>query len=115
MKTKTDNQPDGFPSMEQLQLDAEPLLGQMRAHPDHYQQSEKIVDDPSVVARLSQRPEVRVGVMGYPDRASAELGRQIGDDIVNNLVARITKIEDRADGRYKPVPFIPAPLIHDAD
>jgi creatinine amidohydrolase len=44
--------------MNQLELDAEPLLGQMRSHPDNYQQAEKIVDDPCVLARLSQRPDM---------------------------------------------------------
>ncbi len=101
--------------MDQLELDAEPLLGQMRAHPDNYQQAEKIVDDPFVVARLSQRPDMQVGVMGDPHRATAELGRVIAADIVNNLVARISKIESGADGRYKSVRFEPAPLILDKD
>ena len=100
---------------DRLELDAEPLLGQLRAHPDNYQQAEKIVDDPFVVARLRQRPDMRVGVMGDPRRASAELGREIAEDIVNNLVARIARIEAGADGRYKPVPFTPAPLVLDQD
>lgn len=101
--------------MDQLEQDTEPLLGQMRAHPDNYQQAEKIVDDPFVVARLTQRPDVQVGVMGDARRASAELGREIAEDIVNNLIARIKKIESSADGRYKKVPFTPAPLILDKD
>lgn len=101
--------------MGQLELDAESLLGQMRAHPDNYQQAEKIVDDPFVLARLTQRPDVRVGVMGDPRRASAELGREIAEDIVNNLVARISKVEAGADGRYKKVKFTPAPLVLDKD
>jgi creatinine amidohydrolase len=97
--------------LDQLELDAEPLRTQLREHPDNYQQAEKIVDDPFVLARLSQRPDMRVGVMGDPRRASAELGRQVNDDIVNNLVARINKIEAGADGRYKKVKFTPAPLM----
>jgi creatinine amidohydrolase len=105
----------GLVRMDQLDLDAEPLLGQMRTHPDNYQQAEKIVDDPFVVARMSQRPDARVGVMGDPRRASAELGRKIAEDIVNNLVARIARIEAKADGRYKKVPFTPAPLVLDQD
>jgi creatinine amidohydrolase/Fe(II)-dependent formamide hydrolase-like protein len=97
--------------LEQLALDAEPLRTQLREHPDNYQQAEKIVDDPLVLARLSQRPDMRVGVMGDPRRASAELGREVNDDIVNNLTARINKIQAGADGRYKKVKFTPAPLV----
>jgi creatinine amidohydrolase len=97
--------------MSQLELDAEPLQSSMRAHPDNYQQAEKIVDDPFVLARTSQRPEMRVGVMGDPRRASPELGREINDDAVTNLVAHISRIETGADGCYKKVKFTPAPIV----
>jgi creatinine amidohydrolase/Fe(II)-dependent formamide hydrolase-like protein len=97
--------------MGQLELDAAPLLSSMRAHPDNYQQAEKIVDDPFVLARMSQRPEMRVGVMGDPRQASPELGREITDDVVANLVAHIGRTEARADGRYKRVEFTPAPIV----
>ena len=101
--------------MDQFELDAEPLQRQLRAHTDNYQQAEKIMDDSFVMARMGQRPDLRIGVMGDPRRASAELGREIAEDIVNNLVARIAKIGAGADGRYKPAPFTPAPLVLDKD
>ena len=101
--------------MDALALDAEPLLSQMCAHPDHYQQAEKIVDDPFVVARLTQRPDVKVGVMGDPRRASVELGRQVAADIVTNLTNRIAKIDAGADGQYRPVQFTPPPILLGAD
>jgi len=101
--------------LNELALDAEPLLGQLRAHPDNYQHAEKIVDDPFVVARLSQRPEIQVGVMGDPQRASVELGRQVAADIVNNLADRIAKIDASADGHYRPVQFTPQPIVLGAD
>lgn len=97
--------------MEQLELDAEPLQSSMRAHPDNYQQAEKIVDNPFVLPRMSQRPEMRVGVMGDPRRASPELGHEINDDAVANLTAHISNIESGADGRYKPAAFTPAPIV----
>ena len=101
--------------MDELKLDAEPLLSQMREHPDNYQQAEKIVDDPAVVARLTQRPEMQVGVMGDPQRASAELGRQVNQEIVKTLVARIRRIDAGADGVYRKTRFVPEPLILDKD
>ena len=97
--------------MGQLELDAEPLQSSMRAHPDNYQQAEKIVDDKFVLPRMSQRPEMRVGVMGDPSRATPELGREVNDDAVANLVAHVSRIEAAADGRYKPVKFNPAPIV----
>ncbi len=100
----------GLVRMGQLELDDEPLLGRMRAHPDNYQQAEKIMDDPFVLPRISQRPDVRVGVMGDPIKASAELGATMAEDIIKNLAGHITRMEAGADGIYKPIVFNPAPI-----
>jgi creatinine amidohydrolase/Fe(II)-dependent formamide hydrolase-like protein len=96
---------------EQLELDKEPIASQMREHPDNYQHAEKIVDDAAVVPRMTQRPEVIIGVMGYPEKSSAQLGQQMVSSLVANASARIQSIEARADGVYKEVPFTPEPLI----
>ncbi len=97
--------------MEDLELDAEPFLSQQIDHPDNYQHAQKVVDDPLVIPRMTQRPEIKVGVMGFPKLASAEIGREAADDIVKNLADRITKLESKADGVYKEIPFTPEPLI----
>ena len=97
--------------MDELELDDEPYLGMQREHPDNYQHAESIVDDKLVVPRLSQRREINVGVMGYPRKASAELGRRIIDDTVTAAADKITEIESRADGVYKEILFTPDPLI----
>jgi len=60
---------------------------------------------------MSQRPEIRVGVMGFPERASQELGEEIAQDIVETASARIRNIEERADGVYREVSFTPEPLL----
>ncbi len=60
--------------MDEMALDPEPLLQLQIDHPDNYQHAEKIVDDEFVVPRMTQRPDIRVGVMGYPQKGSAELG-----------------------------------------
>ncbi len=99
--------------MDELELDKKELLDFMIAHPDNYQHAEKIVDDDMVIARLSQRKEIKVGVMGHPEKASAELGKKIVDDIVANAVKKITTLESKADGIYKEVPFNPDPIILD--
>jgi creatinine amidohydrolase len=99
--------------MDRLELDEPALLEQMRAHPDNYQMAEKIVDDPLVVPRLRQRPDVVVGVMGEPHKANVELGRKLVADIVGNLSRRIQELDAKADGIYRQVPFVPAPLLFD--
>jgi len=97
--------------MDELELDPEPLLNLQIEHPDNYQQAEKIVDDELVVPRMTQRPDIKVGVMGHPEQASAELGREIVEDIVADAAARILGIDARADGIYKEVEFIPEPIL----
>ena len=97
--------------MDQLETDIEPLLKMQIEHPDNYQHAEKIVDDKLVVPRMSQRPDIKVGVMGYPHRASAEIGRKAAEAIVSAAVKKISELEAKADGVYKEVPFNPLPVI----
>lgn len=97
--------------MDEVELDPEPYLSQQIEHPDKYQHAEKIVDDPLVLPRMTQRSEIKVGVMGHPEKADAKMGQEIVEDIVKNLTARIKKIEAGADGVYKEVEFKPEPII----
>ncbi len=99
--------------MDELELDPDPLLEQQIEHPDNYQRAEKIVDDKLVVPRMTQRPDIEVGVMGYPERASRELGEQMVESLVAGGAGKIRDLEARADGVYKDVPFTPEPLIFD--
>ena len=97
--------------MDELEVDAEPLRSSMIEHPDNYQHAEKIVDDEFVVPRLTQHPEVDVGVMGFPERATKEAGEKIVESIVNAASKKIIDIESRADGIYKEIEFNPDPII----
>jgi creatinine amidohydrolase len=97
--------------LDELELDAPELLRLQREHPDNYQRAEKIVDDEFVVPRITQRPDIRVGVMGEPQKASRKLGLEIVADIVEAATTKITALEAKADGIYKEVAFIPDPII----
>ena len=97
--------------MEDMELDEEPYYSEQVEHPDNYQHAEKIVDHPMVIPRMSQRPEIQVGVMGAPQTASAERGNQIVDDIVQQAAETIAGIEAGNDGTYKTVHFDPGPII----
>jgi len=100
--------------LDDLALDEEPWLSLQIKHPDNYQRAEKIVDDTFVVPRMSQRPEIRVGVMGFPQRANVEVGRQIVRDVTQYASQRIRAIESQADGVYREVAYTPPPLIFTA-
>ena len=99
--------------MDQLKTDTGPLLKLQIEHPDNYQHSEKIVNDELVVARLSQRPDIKVGVMGYPHKASAKIGKKAIAAIVSEAVKKFSELDAKADGVYKEIPFKPLPLIFD--
>jgi creatinine amidohydrolase len=97
--------------MDDMELDPDPLLKLQIQHPDNYQRAEKIVDDEFVVPRMTQRPDIHVGVMGHPEKASPELGRKIVEDIVKGASDKILELESKADGVYKEVAFTPEPLV----
>ena len=99
--------------MDELALDEEPYLQMQMEHPDNYQHAEKIVDDEMVIPRMSQRPEIKVGVMGTPEKASRQLGEKIVENILIAAVDKINELEAKADGKYKEVAFTPLPLIFD--
>ena len=97
--------------MDELELDTPELLKLQIEHPDNYQHAEKIVDDEFVVPRLTQRPEIKVGVMGYPERASKEIGLKLVEQTVAEASVKIAELESKADGIYKEVPFTPEPIV----
>jgi creatinine amidohydrolase/Fe(II)-dependent formamide hydrolase-like protein len=65
----------------------------LRRHPDNYQHVERRPDDPHVAPRVTQRKEIEVGVMGYPEKANANVGRQVCEEMVQGLVELIRKIQ----------------------
>lgn len=97
--------------MEELALDSDELLRTLIEHPDNYQRAETIVDDPMVVRRIYQRPDIEVGVMGDPAGATVEEGQRLVGMIVADAVQRIRDLEAGYDGTYKPVPHTPPPLV----
>ena len=73
------------------------VAAHLRQHQDNYQHVERPVDDPRVAPRITQRKEIKVGVMGYPEKATAEVGRQVCEEMVAGVVALIEKIESKGD------------------
>ena len=101
--------------MDQMEVDDEPYRSMQIEHPDNYQHAEKIVDDKFVVPRMSQRSEIKVGVMGYPERACVEIGKQMVESSVAAASAKIIELESKANGKYKEVSFELEPLIFDIE
>lgn len=97
--------------MDKLEMDEDHVAEEMRKHPDLYQRAEKPVEHEFVVPRMTQRPDVRVGVMGYPERATVEFGRKIVGEAVSGMAELFTRLEaDRAEEYYE-VAWTPDPII----
>jgi len=97
--------------MEHLALDEPQLLRAMREHPDNYQYAMKPVESEHVLPRMAQRPEIEVGVMGDPSKASAELGRKIVEETVAEMSRVFVELERNRTHEYRKVPWTPEPVI----
>lgn len=75
-------------------MDDEYISRMMRTDQDWFEKREKPVDSPFVVEIVGQRDEIEVGVMGFPERATKEIGETICNEIVENLVKFVNTLED---------------------
>lgn len=57
----------------------------MRTDPDWFATSRKKIDHPYVIEEIYQRPEIEVGVMGFPELATKELGALVASEMVDEL------------------------------
>ncbi len=97
--------------MEEMKIDKKPDPSIKILDPDSSQQAEKIVDDPMVIPRMRQRPDIKVGVIGNPAKASAKLGKELVRQAVSIMVKKISEIERQYDGKYKVVHITPYPPL----
>jgi creatinine amidohydrolase len=67
-------------------LDAPEVAEGLRRDPDSYQVFERFTDLPQEIPTTRQDARIAVGVMGYPERACAELGAKITDEILEHAV-----------------------------
>lgn len=76
-----------------VELDPPELLRHMRRDQDNYLEITKNVDAEEVIPFTRQRPDIKVGVMGDPQKASARLGGKICRQVVDGVSALVKKIE----------------------
>ena len=84
-----------------LQTDVEEVAERLRSDPDSYQLRESFTDLPQEVVQTSQRADVVVGVMGYPEKASAELGEKLESEFLENASKAILQAIADADEARK--------------
>jgi creatinine amidohydrolase len=70
----------------EIVMDEPEIARMMRTDQDWFEQSEKNIDHKFVIPNVTQRKEIKVGVMGFPEMASVELGEKICKEIVDGFV-----------------------------
>ena len=76
--------------MDKMELDEEDVAERLREDPDSYQLRESFTDMKQEVVQTSQRSDVKIGVMGYPEKANAQFGALIEKEFLENAVPAIT-------------------------
>ena len=78
-------------------MDEESVAERLREDPDSYQSRVSFTDLPQEVVQTSQRSDVKIGVMGYPEKACAELGAKIEKEFAENAGRELRKAIAAAD------------------
>lgn len=81
-----------------IALDKKAVVERLRTDPDSYQQLASDTDSPYEVARTTQRPDIEVGVMGFPHEATEALGKQITDEVVGGVVKHLRGLDRQTKG-----------------
>ncbi len=76
-------------------MDEPEISRMMRSDQDWFEISEKQVDHKFIVPYVHQRAEIQVGVMGFPEKASYELGEKICAEMVNGLVEYVDLLNSK--------------------
>ncbi|MDD2479769.1 MAG: creatininase family protein [Victivallaceae bacterium] len=81
-------------------MDVPEVAERLRDDPDSYQLRESFTELKQEIVQTSQRPDVKIGVMGYPERASVETGKKIEAEFLENAVPALRKaIADAEEAR----------------
>lgn len=69
----------------------------MRTDQDWFETSKKKVNLPFVLPYTYQRKEIKVGVMGFPEKASKEFGKKICDEMVQGLIKYVNDLNKNTE------------------
>ncbi len=72
-------------------MDKPAVAEMLRDDPDSYQKRTSLTGLNEEIVFTEQRAEVKVGVMGYPEKATAATGRKITEEILTNAATGLRK------------------------
>jgi len=85
----------------EIVMDEPEIAEHMRQDPDFYQELCVKSDSPYEIPHTRQRKGIKVGVMGFPQQASRELGEKICTEAVENIVKELERIQQQSTSGYK--------------
>ena len=86
---------------DKVKLDEPQVAERLRDDPDSYQLRESFTDLKQEVIQTSQRADVKIGVMGFPEKATAEFGAKIEQEFLENATPAILEAIAKADQARK--------------
>ena len=87
--------------MDKMILDEPEVAERLRDDPDSYQLRESFTEMKQEVVQTSQRADVKIGVMGFPEKANAAFGAQIEKEFLDNAVPALKQALAAADEARK--------------
>ena len=78
--------------MDKMCTDPAPLLEMMLNDPDAYQKKTYLTAGKKDIPNTEQSPEITIGVMGHPEKASAAFGREVLNEIRERMAPCMKKI-----------------------
>ena len=84
-----------------IRMDEPEVAERLRDDPDSYQKRVSFTDLKQEVVQTSQREDVKIGVMGYPEKATAAFGAKIEAEFLKNATRELTKAIKDADKARK--------------
>jgi creatinine amidohydrolase len=75
--------------MDKIELDVPEVAERLREDPDSYQLRESFTEMKQEVVQTTQREDVKIGVMGFPEKANAAFGAKIEKEFLDNAVPAI--------------------------
>jgi creatinine amidohydrolase len=88
-------------------MDKEKIAEQLRNDPDSYQRRVAYSSNPDEIITTSQDENVKVGIMGFPEKANPELGKKVETEILTNASKALSEaIKEATENRKNNTPNI---------
>lgn len=86
----------------EIVMDTPEIAEMMRNDPDAYQKRTAFTNMRQEICNTEQHPEIKLGVMGYPEKADRETGRKLVQEAVSNMVPALQEaIKTAEEGRRR--------------